>query len=70
MVPSVDSTLPSSIVNAVRQRLARLSPEVIDLLHTAAIIGRTFNRALLVKVAAQEAEAVEEHQTDLSRVPG
>ena len=70
MVPSVDSTLPSSIVNAVRQRLARLSPEVIDLLHTAAIIGRTFNGALLAKVAAQEAEAVEEHQTDLSRVPG
>ena len=61
LVPSVDSTLPSSIVNAVRQRLARLSPEIIDLLHTAAIIGRTFNGALLAKVAAQEAEAVEEH---------
>jgi len=52
------------------QEVARLSPEVIDLLHTAAIIGRTFNGALLAKVAAQEAEAVEEHQTDLSRVPG
>jgi hypothetical protein len=47
-------------MNAVRQRLIRLSPEVVDLLRTAAIIGRTFEGALLAKVTAQEAEAVEE----------
>ncbi len=52
--------LPPGIVGAVRQRLARLSPEVVELLRTAAIIGRTFDAALLAEVAGQDAEAVEE----------
>ena len=60
LISSVDSSLPSSIMNAVRQRLSRLSSEVVDLLRTAAIIGRTFEGALLAKVTSQEAEVVEE----------
>lgn len=51
---------PPSIAGAVRQRLARLSTEVVDLLRTAAIIGRTFDIELLAETAGQEAEAVEE----------
>ncbi len=61
LISSVDSSLlPSSILNAVRQRLSRLSTEVVDLLRTAAIIGRTFEGMLLAKVTSQEAEAVEQ----------
>jgi len=60
LISSVDSSFPSSIMNAVRQRLSRLSSEVVDLLRTAAIIGRTFEGALLANVTAKEAEAVEE----------
>jgi DNA-binding CsgD family transcriptional regulator len=57
----VEAMLPSSIVSAVRQRINRLAPQVITLLHTAAIIGRTFDVALLAEVADQDREAVEEH---------
>ena len=60
LISSVDSSLPSSIMNAVRQRLSRLSSELVDLLRTAAIIGRTFEGALLARVTSQEVEAVEE----------
>ena len=56
----VEAMLPSSIVSAVRQRINRLTPQVITLLHTAAIIGRTFDSALLAEVADQNREAVEE----------
>jgi DNA-binding CsgD family transcriptional regulator/tetratricopeptide (TPR) repeat protein len=56
----MEAILPSSIVSAVRQRINRLAPQVIILLHTAAIIGRTFNTALLAEVADQDREAVEE----------
>lgn len=52
--------LPASIVGAVRQRLARLPQEVVDLLRTAALIGRTFDMELLAEVAGQELEQVEE----------
>jgi DNA-binding CsgD family transcriptional regulator/DNA replicative helicase MCM subunit Mcm2 (Cdc46/Mcm family) len=57
----VEAMLPSSIVSTVRQRINRLAPQVIILLHTAAIIGRTFDIALLAEVADQDREAVEEH---------
>jgi predicted ATPase/DNA-binding CsgD family transcriptional regulator len=52
--------LPSGIVGAIRQRLARLSPEVVDLLRTASIIGKTFDVDLLAQAAGQDAEPVEE----------
>jgi DNA-binding CsgD family transcriptional regulator len=57
----VEAALPTSIVSAVRQRINRLDPQVITLLHTAAIIGRTFDIALLAEVADQDREAVEEY---------
>jgi DNA-binding CsgD family transcriptional regulator len=67
LISSVDSSLPSSIMHAVRQRLSRLSSKVVDLLRTAAIIGRTFEGALLAKVTSQEAEAVEEQLQEATR---
>jgi DNA-binding CsgD family transcriptional regulator/tetratricopeptide (TPR) repeat protein len=57
----IEAVLPSSIVSAVRQRINRLDPQSITLLHTAAISGRTFSVALLAEVADQDREAVEEH---------
>ncbi|HEX5506690.1 MAG TPA: AAA family ATPase [Thermomicrobiales bacterium] len=56
--------LPPSIAGAVRQRLARLPAEVVELLRTAAIVGRAFDVALLADVAGQEPEAVEERLRD------
>jgi predicted ATPase/DNA-binding CsgD family transcriptional regulator len=52
--------LPPGIAGAVRQRLARLRPETVALLRTAAILGRTFDSALLAEVVGQDVEAVEE----------
>jgi DNA-binding NarL/FixJ family response regulator len=51
--------LPPGIVSAVRQRLARLSPDVVDQLRVAAILGRAFEPALLAAVAGEDAELVE-----------
>jgi DNA-binding CsgD family transcriptional regulator/tetratricopeptide (TPR) repeat protein len=59
--------LPPSITGAVRQRLGRLSFETLDLLRTAAIIGRTFESGLLAEVAARDAEAVEERLAEAVR---
>jgi predicted ATPase/DNA-binding CsgD family transcriptional regulator len=52
--------LPPGIAGAVRQRLVRLRPETLELLRTAAILGRTFDTALLAEVVGQDVEAVEE----------
>ncbi len=60
LVTPLENTLPPSIVGAVRQRLARLAPAVVDILRIAAIIGRTFTTALLAEVEEREAEALEE----------
>ncbi len=60
LVGSQMPTLPSSIAGAVRQRLGRLPPETLELLRTAAIVGRTFDLGLLAEAAGQEPEAVEE----------
>jgi predicted ATPase/DNA-binding CsgD family transcriptional regulator len=67
LVTPVDPTLPSSIANAVHQRLARLPPPVIELLGMGAIIGRRFDVALLAEVADQEAESVEEQLREASQ---
>ena len=56
----LESGLPPSIVGAIRQRLARLAPAVVDHLRIAAIIGRTFSTVLLAEVEGREAEALEE----------
>src|SRR6266496_614753 len=56
----LDQALPPTLVGAVLQRFARLSPTSIDHLRIAAIIGRTFYLALLATVEADEIEVVEE----------
>jgi predicted ATPase/DNA-binding CsgD family transcriptional regulator len=56
----LESTLPPSIVGAIRQRLTRFTPVVVDHLRVAAIIGRTFTTALLAEVEGHEVEEVEE----------
>ncbi len=56
----LENALPPSIVGAIRQRLARLAPAVVDHLRVAAIFGRTFTTALLAAVEGREAEEVEE----------
>jgi DNA-binding CsgD family transcriptional regulator len=56
----LESALPSSIVGAIRQRLARLTTAVVDHLRVAAIIGRTFTTELLAEVEGREVEEVEE----------
>ncbi|MBX5449925.1 helix-turn-helix transcriptional regulator [Thermogemmatispora sp.] len=60
LVASNPSLLPSSILSAVRLRLAHLAPATVELLRSAALIGRTFDAALLGSVAGQDEERVEE----------
>jgi len=57
----LDQAMPPTIVGALHQRFARLSPTSIDHLRIAAIIGRTFDLALLAAIEAKEIEEVEEH---------
>lgn len=57
-VPDVD--LPASILMTIRQRLARLPPTTIELLRNAAIIGRTFDAALLAEITGEAPETLEE----------
>lgn len=52
--------LPPSIGGAIRQRLARIPPAVVDQLRVAAILGRTFTASLLAEVQGREVEEVEE----------
>jgi predicted ATPase/DNA-binding CsgD family transcriptional regulator len=52
--------VPAGIVGVVRQRLAHLSEQTVEILHTAAILGRTFDLALLAEVVGQPAEEIEE----------
>src|SRR5437588_7375118 len=59
-----DQALPPTIVGALNQRFARLSPMSIDHLRIAAIIGRTFDLALLAAIETQEIEVIEEQLRD------
>jgi tetratricopeptide (TPR) repeat protein len=63
----LEQALPPSLVGALRQRFARCSPELIDVLRVAAIIGRTFDSSLLAAVQQQELEVVEEHLLEAAR---
>jgi predicted ATPase/DNA-binding NarL/FixJ family response regulator len=51
--------LPPGILATVRQRIARLSGDVVEALRVAAIIGRTFDVSLLAQVINQASEVVE-----------
>src|SRR5438270_12250307 len=58
--PSPPASLPASISGLMRQRFARLPPEVLETLRSAAILGRTFASTLLGEVIGQDEELVEE----------
>src|SRR5439155_12660524 len=66
-VAPLELGLPPSIVGALHQRFMRLAPAVIDHLRVAAIIGRSFELALLAQVEGQEIEAVEECLLEAAR---
>ncbi|MFN8491534.1 MAG: AAA family ATPase [Caldilineaceae bacterium] len=65
---AVEHLLPASLVGAIRQRLARLTPPVLNTLRTAALIGRTFAIELLAAVLGQDEESVEEQLRDPMRI--
>jgi len=50
--------VPASIVSSVQQRLAGLSPEVVDVLTTAAVLGNQFDLTLLPGLAGISEPAV------------
>ncbi len=54
-----ETPLPPSIVGAVRQRLASLPNEVVEILRAAAIVGQTFEVGLLAAILEQDAELIE-----------
>jgi AAA ATPase domain len=56
--PQPKAKLPASIVGSVRQRLAGLSPEVIDVLSTAAVLGSQFDVSLLAGLVGVDESAV------------
>lgn len=55
----VEGDYPSSILRAIEQRLARLPVRTLDLLRSAAVIGRQFEIDFLADVVGQEVEPVE-----------
>jgi len=63
----LEHALPQSIVGVLRQRFTRLSPDIINHLRIGAIIGRTFDLALLATVEGQEVEVLEEHLLEAAR---
>ncbi|MGZ3599368.1 MAG: ATP-binding protein [Ktedonobacterales bacterium] len=63
----VPAELPAGITGVVHQRLARLSEKTVGVLHTAAILGRTFDLALLAEVVGQEQEEIEEKLIEAAR---
>jgi ATP/maltotriose-dependent transcriptional regulator MalT len=66
VVPSSPS-IPATISAAVRQRLARLAPETVDLLRLASVVGRAFDSDVLSSLASADPEHVERHMTDAVR---
>ncbi len=54
-------TLPASIASAIRLRLIRLAPEVVDQLRVASVIGATFAVDLLAQMQNANPAALEEH---------
>jgi DNA-binding CsgD family transcriptional regulator len=53
-------TIPPTIAGAVRRRLGRLEPDVLEHLKTAAIAGRSFSATLVAAVEEQDEETVEQ----------
>ena len=59
--------LPPRVAEAIRMRLTRLEPAVVDLLQVAAAAGRAFEPVLLAQVLGLDAERVEEHLQTAAR---
>src|SRR5690606_32105055 len=51
--------LPESLVMAARDRIGRLSPEVLSLIEEAAVIGDEFRLITLVMMSGRDPEEVE-----------
>jgi len=54
----ISSEVPAGIVSSVRHRLARLSPDVVEVLTTAAVLGIQFDLNLLTSLAGTSEPAV------------
>lgn len=67
MLARLENRLPPGIVAAIRDRLAMLSPEVVDQLRVAAIVGRTFDAPVLAGVQDTDVEVVEERLLEARR---
>jgi DNA-binding CsgD family transcriptional regulator/tetratricopeptide (TPR) repeat protein len=52
--------LPPRVAEAIRMRLARLDPRVVELLRVAAVVGHVFAPAVLAQVAGHDVERAEE----------
>lgn len=59
--------LPPGIMRTLRQRFERFSPQTIDHLRMAAVIGRTFDLSLLAQVEDQGVELIEEQLLEAVR---
>lgn len=55
-----DAELPSGILTTIRQRFVRLPSSTVDRLRVAAIIGRTFDLALLAEISGDTPETLED----------
>jgi tetratricopeptide (TPR) repeat protein/DNA-binding CsgD family transcriptional regulator len=53
--------LPLRAAEAIRDRLRRLDPDVLETLRAAAVVGRESNPAMLAQMTGAGIEAVEEH---------
>ena len=53
--------LPETLAAAIRQRLAHYPEAMLEILRAAAIIGRTFDAALLAQIIQQPMETIEAH---------
>jgi predicted ATPase/DNA-binding CsgD family transcriptional regulator len=67
LTPSVALPLPPGIVAVVRQRLARLAPEGVELLRIAAIVGRGFEAERLAAIAVLDPAEVEDRLAEAVR---
>src|SRR5690242_2834542 len=54
-------------VGAIHQRIGRLPADVVGYLHTAAVIGRSFDVSLLAAVEGQSTDAMEERMLTAHR---
>ena len=61
------AAIPATIRAAVSQRLGRLAPETVELLHSAAVAGRDVDATLLAQIVGGDAEAVEARLLDAAR---